>query len=54
MLKGVTTFNVHLHLPYDALTPTGSTSIHMLARQLIDLCRPHPFTAGNQEVHSCI
>lgn len=55
VLKGVTTFNVHLHLPHDALTTKGSTSIHMLARQPIDLSRPHPFTAaGNQEFNSCI
>ena len=54
-LKGVTTFNFHLHLPHDALTTKDSTSIHMLARQPIDLSRPHPFTAaGNQEFNSCI
>lgn len=54
VLKGVTTFNVHLHLPHDALTTKDSTSIHILARQPIDLSRPHPFTAGNQEFNSCI
>jgi hypothetical protein len=54
VLKGVTTFNFHLHLPHDALTTKGSKSIHMLARQPIDLSRPHPFTAGNQEFNSCI
>jgi hypothetical protein len=55
VLKGVTTFNVHLHLPYDALTTKESKSIHMLARQPIDLSRPHPFTAaGNQEFNSCL
>jgi hypothetical protein len=55
VLKGVTTFNVHLHLPHYALTTKDSTSIHLLARQPIDLSRPHPFTAaGNQEFNSCI
>jgi hypothetical protein len=55
VLKGVTTFNVHLHLPYYALTTKDAKSIHMLARQPIDLSRPHPFTAaGNQEFNSCI
>jgi hypothetical protein len=54
VLKGVTTFNFHLHLPHDALTPKDSKSIHILARQPIDLSRPHPFTAGNQEFNSRI
>ena len=55
VLKGVTTFNFHLHLPHDALTTKDSTSLHMLARQPIDLSRPHPFTAaGNQEFNPCI
>ena len=58
VLKGVTTFNFHLHLPHYALTTKDSKSIHifhMLARQPIDLSRPHPFTAaGNQEFNSCI
>jgi hypothetical protein len=55
VLKGVTTFNFHLHLPHYALTTKDATSIHMLARQLIDLSRPHPLTAaGNQEFNLCI
>jgi hypothetical protein len=55
VLKGVTTFNFHLHLPHDALTIKDSKSIHILARQPIDLSRPHPFTAaGNQEFNLCI
>ena len=55
VLKGVTTFNFHLHLSHYALTTKDSTSIHILARQPIDLSRPHPFTAaGNQEFNSCI
>jgi hypothetical protein len=55
VLKGVTTFNFHLHLPHYALTTKDSKSIHMLARQPIDLSRPHPFTAvGNREFNSCI
>ena len=53
--KGVTTFHFHLHLPHDALTTDDATSIHVLARQPIDLSRPHPFTvAGNQEFNACI
>jgi hypothetical protein len=55
VLKGVTMFNSHLHLPHDALTTKDSKSIHRLARQPIDLSRPHPFTAaGNREFNSCI
>jgi hypothetical protein len=49
-LQGVTTFNFHMHLPHYALTTDDATSIHVLARQPIDLSRPHPFTeAGNRE-----
>ena len=51
VLKGVMAFNFHLHLPHYALTTKDSKSIHMLARQPIDLSRPHPFTAaGNNDV----
>ena len=37
--KGVTTFHFHMHLPHDALTTDDATSIHVLARQPIDLSR---------------
>ena len=49
-LDGVMTFNFHPHLPHYALTTEDTKSIHVLARQPIDLSRPHPFTeAGNRE-----
>jgi len=49
-LEGVTTFNFHPHLPHYAVTTEDSKAIHVLARQPIDLSRPHPFTeAGNRE-----
>jgi len=49
-LQGVTTFNFHRHLPHYAVTTEDTTSMHVLARQPIDLSRPHPFTeAGNRE-----
>jgi hypothetical protein len=49
-LDGVTTFNFHPHLPHYALTTEGNSAIHVLARQPIDLSRPHPFIeAGNLE-----
>lgn len=49
-LTGVTTFNFHMHMPHYALTTDDTKSIHVLARQPIDMSRPHPFTeAGNKE-----
>lgn len=49
-LEGVTTFNFHPHLPHYAVTTDDESAIHVLARQPIDLSRPHPFTeAGNTE-----
>jgi hypothetical protein len=50
LLKGVPTLNFHPHLPhYEVIEPT-THRIHVLARQPIDLDRPHPFSAaGNTE-----
>jgi hypothetical protein len=49
-LRGVTTFNFHMHLPHYAVTTEDAKSIHVLARQPIDMSKPHPFTeAGNKE-----
>src|SRR5262249_17911526 len=46
----VTTFNFHLHLPHYALTEKDPKGIHILARQPVDVGRPHPFVdAGNTE-----
>ena len=48
-LTGVPTFNFHPHLPHYAVT-SDNESIHVLARQPIDMSHPHPFTeAGNRE-----
>ena len=55
LLNEVTTFNFHLHLPHYALTTEDTSSVHVLARQPIDLDRPHPFIeAGNTEFNSFI
>jgi hypothetical protein len=55
LLNGVTTFNFHLHLPHYALTTEDTKSVHVLARQPIDLSRPHPFSAqGNREFNTCV
>jgi hypothetical protein len=49
-LTGVKTFVFHQHLPHYAVVPEGSKDIAVLARQPIDLKRPHPFSeAGNRE-----
>jgi len=55
LLKGVTTFNFHMHLPHYAVTTEDTRSARVLTRQPIDLSRPHPFTeAGNLEFNSCV
>ena len=55
LLNGVTTFNFHLHLPHYALTTDDTNSVRVLARQPIDLNRPHPFVQeGNTEFNSFI
>jgi hypothetical protein len=52
-LTGVTTFNFHPHLPHYAVTTDDTKSIHVLARQPIDMSKPHPFTnAGNREFNA--
>ena len=49
-LEGVTTFNFHQHLPHYAVTTDEPDAIHVLARQPIDMSRPHPFSAaGNTD-----
>src|SRR5207253_1927348 len=50
LLEGVTTFNFHPHLPHYEVTTTDTNSIRLLARQPINLERPHPFVEeGNKE-----
>ena len=50
LLKNVTTFNFHPHLPHYALTKEDDKSVKVLGRQPMDLDRPHPFSAaGNTE-----
>jgi hypothetical protein len=49
-LDRVTTFNFHMHLPHYEVTTRDTKSIHVLARQPIDMSKPHPFTEeGNKE-----
>jgi hypothetical protein len=52
-LEGVTNFNFHMHLPHYALTSDDPKSVRVLARQPIDMSRPHPFLeAGNREFNT--
>jgi hypothetical protein len=54
-LEGVKTFNFHMHMPHYALTTEDAKAIHVLARQMVDLSKPHPFTeAGNREFNSVL
>jgi hypothetical protein len=49
-LAGVPTFNFHPHLPHYAVTADDPKAIRVLARQPLDISRPHPFVeAGNKE-----
>ena len=55
LLDNVTTFNFHPHLPQYELAAPDSDVVRVLARQPIDLNRPHPFTAdGNTEFNALI
>src|SRR5579863_1982589 len=49
-MVGVKTFVFHMHLPHYAVTSGDPNAIRVLARQPIDMSRPHPFSeAGNRE-----
>jgi hypothetical protein len=54
LLKNVPTLNFHPHLPHYELTTKDTKSIHLLARQPIDLDRPHPFTAAGNAEFNCL
>jgi hypothetical protein len=55
LLNGVTTFNFHPHLPHYALMTEDTKLVQVLARQPIEMSRPHPFTeAGNREFNTFI
>jgi len=52
-LQGVTTFNLHPHLPHLALTTNDEKHVKVLAKQPINMARPHPFTeAGDREFNA--
>ena len=54
LLRDVPTLNFHPHLPQYELTTKDTKSIHLLARQPIDLDRPHPFTAAGNTEFNCL
>ncbi|MEV0466439.1 hypothetical protein ACFXO9_21010 [Nocardia tengchongensis] len=55
LLDNVTTFNFHPHLPHYELTEPEGDSVRLLARQPIELSRPHPFIeAGNTEFNTLL
>jgi hypothetical protein len=52
-LERVANFNFHKHLPHYALTTNDTKSVRVLAKQPIDVSKPHPFVqAGNREFNT--
>ena len=50
LLEGVPTLNFHPHLPHYEVLEAACDRVRILARQPIEMSRPHPFTrAGNTE-----
>jgi hypothetical protein len=54
LLANVPTLNFHPHLPHYEITDKNSKSVQLLARQPIDLDRPHPFTAAGNTEFNCL
>ena len=56
LLRGVTTFNRHRHLPHYAITSQDTKGAVVLAQQAINLdASPHPFVdAGNREFNALV
>lgn len=54
LLNDVPTLNFHPHLPHYALTQDDGKTVKLLARQPIDLDRPHPFTAAGNTEFNCL
>jgi hypothetical protein len=54
LLKNVPTLNFHPHLLHYELLAPDSETVQVLARQPIDLDRPHPFTAAGNTEFNCL
>ena len=54
LLKDVTALSFHRHLPHYEITERQGSKIHVLARQPIEMERPHPFTAAGNTEFNCL
>jgi hypothetical protein len=54
LLKNVPTFNFHPHLPHYQLTTGEGEAVQVLARQPVDIERPHPFIAAGNTEFNCL
>jgi hypothetical protein len=54
LLANVPTLNFHPHLPHYEISDQNRKSVQLLARQPIDLDRPHPFTAAGNTEFNCL
>jgi hypothetical protein len=54
LLRNVPTLSFHPHLPHYEVTVKDAKEIHVLARQPIDLDRPHPFTKEGATEFNCL
>ncbi len=54
LLKDVSSLSFHRHLPHYELTGGKAAPIHVLARQPIEMERPHPFTAAGNKEFNCL
>jgi hypothetical protein len=54
LLKDVTALSFHRHLPHYEITDKDSRAVQLLARQPIELERPHPFTAAGNKEGNCL
>jgi len=49
-MDGVKTFVFHMHLPHYAVVGRNGDEIHVLARQPVDMTRPHPFIESGERL----
>jgi hypothetical protein len=55
LLEGVTTLNLHPHLPHLYVPPESRDRVDVLARQPVNPAAPHPFTdAGNRSFNALL
>lgn len=54
LLKDVTTLSFHRHLPHYEITEQQGSKVHVLARQPVEMERPHPFTAAGNTDFNCL